>query len=102
MKLTREHFRAIIFYNFRRGLSLQECIAELKTSYSSVKNWFNEFNCGPRSPKDEVRESPPKTGIVSENIDAVRELVMQYRHVTCHETKGIFRHFFHQHTYNIA
>ena len=29
-KKTREHFRAIIFHNFRRGLSRQECIDELK------------------------------------------------------------------------
>ena len=26
MELTREHVRAIIFYNFRSGLSLEECI----------------------------------------------------------------------------
>ena len=56
MELTREHFRAIIFHNFRRGLSRQECIDELKSlygdeapSYSTVKNWFNEFNRGRRS-----------------------------------------------------
>ena len=83
MELTREHFRAIIFYNFRRGLSRQECIDELKSlfgdkapSYSTVKNWFNEFNCGRRSLKDEVRECHPKTAVVPENIDAVRELIM--------------------------
>jgi len=43
-----KHFRAIIFHNFRRGLSRQGCINELKSlyddeapSYSTVKNWFN-------------------------------------------------------------
>ena len=30
MYLTSNHFRSIIFYNFRRGLSRQECINELK------------------------------------------------------------------------
>ena len=86
MELTREHFRAIIFHNFRRGLSRQECIDELKSlygdeapSYSTVKNWFNEFNRGRRSLEDEGR---PKTVVVPENIDAVRELIMQDRHVT--------------------
>ena len=86
MELTREHFRAIIFHNFRRGLSRQECIDELKSlygdeapSYSTVKNWFNEFNRGRRSLEDEGR---PKTAVVPENIDAVRELIMQDRHVT--------------------
>ena len=54
-------------------------------SYSTVKNWFNEFNCGRRSVKDEVREGCPKTAVVSENIDAVRELIMQDRHVIYRE-----------------
>ena len=92
MELTREHFRAIIFHNFRRGLSRQECIDELKSlygdeapSYSTVKNWYNEFNRGRRSLKDEFREGRPKTAVVPENIDAVRELIMQDRHVTYRE-----------------
>ena len=54
-------------------------------SNSTVKNWFNEFNCGHRSLKDEVREAPPKMAVVSENIDGVRELIIQDRHVTYRE-----------------
>ena len=55
MELTREHFRAIIFHNFRCGLSRQEYIDELKSlfgnkapSNSTVKNWFNEVVHGGR------------------------------------------------------
>ena len=95
MELIREHFCSIIFYNFRRRLSRQECIDELKClfcdkarSYVTVKNWLNEFNCGRRSLKDEVHEDPPKTAIVSENSDAVRELIMQERHVTYGEIEA--------------
>ena len=47
-----------------------------------MKNWSNEFSSGRRSLKDKVREGRPKTAIVPENIDAVRELIMQDRHVT--------------------
>ena len=43
---------------------------------------LNEFNCGRHSLKDEVREGRPKTAVVSENIDGVRELIMQDRHGT--------------------
>ena len=78
------HFCSIIFYNFRRGLSRQECIAELKflygyeaASYCTKKNWFNESNRGRSSLKADVREGPPKTAVVPENIKAVRELIMQ-------------------------
>ena len=80
MELTRKHFLPIIFHIFRRGLSRQECVDELKSlyddvaaSHSSVKKWFIKFNCGQRSLKDEVREDPSKT--------AMRELIMQDRHM---------------------
>ena len=50
------------------GLSRQECIDELKSlygneapSYSTVKNWFKEFNRGRRSLKDKFREGHPET-----------------------------------------
>ena len=31
MKLNREHIRAITFYNFRRGLTQQQCIDKLNS-----------------------------------------------------------------------
>ena len=84
------HFRANNFYNFRRELS-QEYIDELISlfgdkapSYSTVKNWFNEFNRGRSSLKDEFREGPTKTAVVPDNIDAVRKLIT-HRHVTYSE-----------------
>ncbi|XP_037958961.1 uncharacterized protein LOC119688351 [Teleopsis dalmanni] len=97
MELTLGHFHAIIFHNFRRGLSRQECNDELKSlygdeapSYSIVKKWFNEFNRGRRSFNDEYREGRPKTAVVPENIDAVRELIMQDFHVTYREIEVSF------------
>ena len=54
------------------------------------KNWFNEFNCGRRWLKDEDRESRLKAAFMSENIDAVHELIMQDRHVTYREPKASF------------
>ena len=56
-------FMKTIFHNFQRGLSQQECIDEPlygndAPSYSTVMNWFNEFNCGRRLIKDQVREGP--------------------------------------------
>ena len=50
-----------------------------------MKNWFVDFNRGRRSLKGEVRVGRPKTAVVSENIDAVRELIMQERRVTYRE-----------------
>ena len=58
-----------------------------------MKNWFNEFNCGRWSLKDEVREGPPYTYVVPENIDAVRELITPDRHVTYKVEFKSFRTF---------
>ena len=135
IELTRDYFRLINFYNFRCGLWRLECIYELKSlfgdkasSYSTVENWFSEFNYGRRSLKDEVREGPPKTAVVSENIDAVLTTVVKRRGPwrssknsrTAKEhwcrawtdkarsscdipwDRGTLGHLFHQHTFNIA
>ena len=51
MESTSENFRAMIYYDFRRGLSRQECIDQLiftfdnkAPSYATVKRWYNGFN----------------------------------------------------------
>lgn len=95
MDLTREHFRAMIFYDFRRGSTRQQCIDQLNSTfgdeaphYSTVKRWFNEFERGRRSLTDESREGRPKSAVLPENIDAVRELIKQDRHVTYREIEA--------------
>ena len=88
MDLNREHFRAIIFYNFRRISTQQQCIDELNSifgdeapSRTSVYRWYGEFNPGRSSFRDEFREDCPKSVVVPETSDAVRQLILQYRHV---------------------
>ena len=51
MELNREHFLVIIFYNFRRRLTQQQCIDELNSifgndapSRTSIYRWYGEFN----------------------------------------------------------
>ena len=82
MELNREHFRAIISYNFRRRLTQQQCINEPNSifgdeapSRTSVYRWYGEF-------KDKFPEGRPKSVVVPEIIDAVRQLILQDRHVT--------------------
>ena len=94
MELNREHFHAIIFYNFRRGLTQQQCIDELNSifgdealSKTSVYRWYGELKWGCSSLQDEFREGCPKSVVVPETIDAVRQLILQDRHVTYCEIK---------------
>jgi histone-lysine N-methyltransferase SETMAR len=84
MELNREHFSAIIFYNFRCGLTQQQCINELNSTFGdetpsrpSVYRWYGEFNRGRSSLQDEFREGRPKSVVVLKNIDAVRKLILQ-------------------------
>ena len=92
MELNRDHFRAIIFYNFRSGLTQQQCIAELNSffgdetpSRTCVYRWYDEFNRGRSSFEDEFREGRLKSVVVPETIDAVRQLILQDRNVIYHE-----------------
>ena len=81
MELNRKHFRAFIFYNFRRGLTQQQCIDELNSifggkapSRTSVYRWYDEFNRDRSSLQDEF-----KSVVVPETIDAVCQLILQDR-----------------------
>ncbi|CAH1988640.1 unnamed protein product [Acanthoscelides obtectus] len=62
MELNREHFRAIIYYNFRSTIS--RCLS------------------------DDSRVGAPKTAVTQENVDAVRKLIIEDRHVTYREIEA--------------
>ena len=51
MEFNHEHYSAIILYNFRRGLTQQQCIDELNLTFddevpstTSVNRWYDECN----------------------------------------------------------
>ena len=84
MELTRKNFRAMIYYDFPRGLSRQEYIDQLIStfgdvapSYATVKRWYNEFNRDRLSLTDEFRKHHPKSVVGPENINAMQKLIMQ-------------------------
>lgn len=98
MELSRENFRAIIFYNFRRQLSQQECLAELVSVFgneaphqSTISRWYGEFKRGRISLSDDPRTGPPTTAVTQENVDAVRKLILEDRHVTYREIEASLR-----------
>ncbi|CAH1960456.1 unnamed protein product [Acanthoscelides obtectus] len=97
MELKREHFRAIIYYNFQRQLLLQqECLAELLSVFgneaphqSTIFLWYAEFKRGRVSLSDDPRVGAPKTAVAQENVDAVRKLIIEDRHVTYREIEAV-------------
>ncbi|GBP69297.1 hypothetical protein EVAR_57541_1 [Eumeta japonica] len=95
MDLSRENFRAIIYYNFRRGLTQKQCIDQLTSTFedeapskTTVYHLFSEFNRELSMLTDEFKEGRLKLVVVPQNIDAVRELIMQHRHITYSEIKA--------------
>lgn len=89
MELTRENFRKIIFYNFRRGLSQKQCLTELVSVFeleapnkTAIYRWYSEFHRGRLSLTTALSSGRPKTAVTQENIDAVRKLLQEDRHVT--------------------
>ena len=48
---------------------------------TSVYRWYGEFNRGRCSLQDKFREDCPKSLVVPEIIDAVRQLILTYREI---------------------
>lgn len=86
MDLNRELFRALIFYDFKCGLTQQQCVDRLNLAYANqapwkatIYNWFGEFH----------REGQLITAPTPENIEAVRNLILFDQHVTYREIASI-------------
>lgn len=95
MELNREHMRAILFYNWKRGLSASDCRIEMSgalgmdaPSKATICRWYNEFKRGKNSFEDDPRSGRPSTSVTDENIDAVRELVKDNRRITYKEIEA--------------
>ncbi|CAH2004690.1 unnamed protein product [Acanthoscelides obtectus] len=72
-----------------RQLSQQECLAELLSVFgnkaphqSTISRWYGEFKRVRVSLSDDPMEGAPKTAVTQENVDAVRKLIIEDRHVT--------------------
>ncbi|CAH1990304.1 unnamed protein product [Acanthoscelides obtectus] len=92
MELNREHFRPIIYYNFQRQLSQQECLPELLSAFgneaSTTFRWYGEFKRGRVTLSADPRVSAPKPTVTQENVDAARKLIIEDRHVTYREIEA--------------
>ncbi|CAH1995549.1 unnamed protein product [Acanthoscelides obtectus] len=98
MELNQKHFRAIIYYNFQTELSQPECLPELLAVFgneaphqSTISRWYGEFKRGRVSLSDDPRVGAPKTAVTEENVDAVRKLIIEDRHVTYREIEASFK-----------
>lgn len=92
MELNEEHFRALMYYNFLRGLSASECKSEfdhllgtVAPSYSGISRWYREFRLGRLSLSDGPRAGRPLSAVTEENIEAARVLIAGDPRITFEE-----------------
>ncbi|CAH1969179.1 unnamed protein product [Acanthoscelides obtectus] len=81
-----------------RQLSQQECLAELLSVFgneaphqATISHWHGEFKRGRVSLSDEHRVGAPKTAVTQKNVDAVRKLIIEDRHVTYREIEAFLK-----------
>ena len=89
MELNREHFRAMVFYDFKSCLSHRQChdrltfaFGDSAPAFPSVTNWFRELSRGTESIEDEARPGRPSTATTGEIAERVRSLVVEDRRIT--------------------
>ena len=90
IELSERDFRAMIYYDFLKGLSAVDIHKSLATvfgkngpSISTIYKWFKEFKCGKKTLQDGDRPGRPLTAVTQENIDAVRKLIRDQPRITC-------------------
>lgn len=82
MELNRRDLRAMIFYDFKAGLTATHCYERMQQaldvqapSFATIKNWYKEFRNGRVSLDDSSRTGRPSEVVNDENIAAVREAI---------------------------
>jgi len=85
MEPTKDHFRHILFYYFRKGKNAEQVAKKLRDVYGDealkgrqCQNWFRKFRSGDFSLKDEPRSGRPN----EVDDDQIKALIELDRHVT--------------------
>ncbi|CAK1600353.1 unnamed protein product [Parnassius mnemosyne] len=96
MELTREHFCAIIYHNFRRSLSQDKYLRKLVSIYdieapsqTTIYRWYADFRRGRVSLSTVPFAGRPRTAVTPENIAAVRTIILEDRHVTYEQIQAV-------------
>jgi [histone H3]-lysine36 N-dimethyltransferase SETMAR len=85
-----------VYYHWKRGLSPSDCKVKMDNALSTgaphlatICRWYTEFKRGKTTFEDDPRSGRPSTAVTDENINAVRALVGENRHVTYQEIETI-------------
>lgn len=86
---SRDEIRTILKYNFLRGLSIDECMDELKNvladdcpHQTTVFRWYREFRNKNFSTDDMPRSGRPSDVVTPDVIEKVKDLIAENRQIT--------------------
>lgn len=95
MKLTKENLRAIIYYCFKRKLTVGECFKEMSNSLgedtiskSTIYFWFSEFRRKRKSLKDEPHHGRPLDVTTYVNVTLAKKLIKENPRITYTEIQN--------------
>lgn len=84
MECGREHFRAMIFYDFKVGLTENQCIKRLISGFgddapsrATVFRWYAQFKRGIFSLKDDEKSGRPSTAVTEKNINIIKKMLLE-------------------------
>lgn len=96
--LTARDYRAIMLYNFQRGLPKSECHEEMKRvfqencpSLRTIERWYKQFQRGLFKLEDDARTGRPVEVKTETNISRVGKIISENRHVTYREIQHMLR-----------
>ena len=95
-ELSYEQFRTMILYDWRIGLTYNDCHARLvqawvqqATSDHTIFNWSPEFQLNKFNVQDTPRSGHPSTSVTELTIDAVRKIIEDDPHSTYQQIEAI-------------
>ncbi|GFU59323.1 histone-lysine N-methyltransferase SETMAR [Trichonephila clavipes] len=75
MELTRKHYHAMIFYDFKAGLNQEECFQLLQLAFgdespchATVFGWFKELCRGRIFLQDEEHTRRPQSAVIPDKM----------------------------------
>lgn len=98
MELPKIALRAMMFYDYKKGLTFTQCFESLNKCFpgstqskETVRRWFQEFQCGRVNLEDEARSGRPRTAVTEENVVAVKNLIKEDPHITYCEIEEVLK-----------
>ena len=96
MELENRDFRAMFYYDLKRGLTchefhnnLCEALGSIVPGKSTVSKWFREFGYGKSRFNDDNRCDRPVSAATQENAARVKELIREDSRITCKDLQNI-------------